>query len=278
MYSIDLSDKLALITGGTRGIGLACAKALASAGAQCVMTYRWGSADEAQLLEEFDALDAPRPLLVMADVSHGEDTRALMQRIKQSHDGVDIFISNVAFAARTPDLSSYRKRSLFTSLEYSAWPLVEYVEAIHDSFGRYPKHVVAISSDGIDRCYPGYDFVAASKSVLEVLTRYLGSHLGAEGCQVNAVRFGMVATESMEAMFGAEIWEFFAQQGMDRKDLLSAEECGRAVLALCSGLLDAMHSEVITVDRAMAFEDNLMQRYDRWKRSLERDVKGKEND
>ena len=111
----------------------------------------------------------------------------------------------------------------------------------------------------------GCETSAASKSVLEVLTRYLGSHLSEVGTRVNAVRFGLVATESMEAMFGEEIWEFFAEQGIERSDVLSAEDCGKAVLGLCSGLFDAMHSEIITVDRAMAFEDNMMQRYERWK-------------
>ena len=272
MIEIDLSDKVALVTGGTRGIGLASAKALGAAGAQCVMTYRWGSADLDEIRADFDALGAPEPMLEMADVSHTEDTEALMERIKERPGGVDIFINNVAFAARTPELSSYRKRSLFKSLEYSAWPLVEYVEAAHDICGRYPEYVVAISSDGIERSYPGYDFVAASKSVLEVLTRYMGSHLGEQGCRVNAVRFGMVATESFEAMFGEQIWDFFAEEGIERSDLLSPQECGRTVLALCSGLLDAMQSEVITVDRAMAFEDNMMRRYERWKRQMTDDL------
>lgn len=265
MYEIDLSDKVALITGGTRGIGLGCARSLGRAGCTCILTYKWGSADLDELRGQFEELGAPEPLFEMADVSRQEDTTALMERIKSRGLGVDIFISNVAFAARTPDLKSYRKRSLFKSLEYSAWPLVDYVEAMENVLGAYPGHVVAISSDGVDRSYPAYDFVAASKSVLEVLARYLGSHLGEVGTRVNAVRFGMVATESFEAMFGEEIWEFFEQEGIDRSALLSPDDCGRAVLALCSGLLDAMQSEVMTVDGAMAFEDNMMRRYEKWK-------------
>ena len=265
MYNIDLSGKTALITGGTRGIGLGAAKALGSAGARCVLTFRWGSADPDEIRRQFDDLGAPEPMLEMADVSHPDDTEALMETIGESCDGVDIFVSNVAFAARTPDLESYEKRSLFKSLEYSAWPLIDYVDTIGNAFGDYPDYVVAISSDGVDRSYPGYDFVAASKSVLEVFTRYLGSQLADEDTRVNALRFGMVATESFEAMFGEEVWEFLETEGIDRSDLLSPDECGRAVLALCSGLLDAMQGEIVTVDRAMAFEDNMMRRYQQWK-------------
>ncbi len=265
MFAIDLTEKVAVITGGTRGIGLGAAKALASAGATCVMTHRWGSADQEAIRAEFLEIGAPEPMLEMADVSRTEDTQALMERIKEHHDGVDIFISNVAFAAKTPELSDYRKRSFFKSLEYSTWPLVDYVEVINQTFGRYPGHVVAISSDGMDRSYPGYDFVAASKSVLEVFARYMGSHLAESGTRVNVLRFGMVATQSFEAMFGDELWEFLEEEGIAKEELLSTDECGQAVLALCSGLLDAMQSEVVTVDRAMAFEDNLMRRYSRWR-------------
>lgn len=269
MYKIDLSGQVAVITGGTRGIGLGIARALGGAGVRCVLTHRWGSRDPEEIKALFAADGSPEPLVEMADVARVEDTRALMERIKEEHGRVDHLIHNVAFAAKTPTLKDYRKRSLFRSLEYSAWPVVDYVVAIEEVFGEYPRHVVAISSDGADRSYPGYDFVAISKSVLEVLSRYLGSHLGPQGTSVNAVRFGMVATESFEAMFGESFWEFLAQEGIQKEDLLSPEECGKAVLALCSGLLDSMQSEVITVDRGMAFEDNLMRRYEKWRQDHE---------
>lgn len=265
MYPIELKGKVALITGGTRGIGLGSALALGQAGVRCVLTYRWGSADESELLAKFDALGAPRPMLVAADVANDEDISALMDAIAAEHEGVDIFISNVAFAARTPSLGDYKKRSFYKSLDYSTWPLVSHVQAIVERFGRYPGHVLAISSDGADRSYPAYDFVAASKSVLEVFARYMGSHLGEHGTKVNVLRFGMVATESFEAMFGESFWEFLRGEGIEREDLLSPEECGQAVLAMCSGLFDAMQSQVITLDRGMAFEDNLMRRFERWK-------------
>lgn len=264
MYEVDLSGKVALITGGTRGIGLATARSLARAGARCVMTYKWGSADLEGLKDEFESMEAPQPVFKRADVSYPEDTEELIDELSDTHGSIDIFVSNVAFGAKTPDLDSYEKRSLFTSLEYSAWPLVDYVKTIEEKTGAYPEYVVAISSDGIDRSYPGYDFVAASKTVLETLTRYLGSQLADENCTVNAIRFGMVATESFEAMFGNEVWEFFEREGIDRTDLLAPEECGRAVLGICSGLFDAMNSEVITVDRGMGFGDNMMRRYERW--------------
>ena len=77
MVSVDLRGKTALITGGTKGIGLASALALAEAGAQVSLTFKWGSADQEKVAEEFAARGALRPGFYEADaaeeqVDHGD--------------------------------------------------------------------------------------------------------------------------------------------------------------------------------------------------------------
>ncbi len=190
MVSIDMTGKVVLITGGTKGIGKAAALWFGRAGARCYLTYKWGSADQAALSEEFAAAGAPRPVLVEADVSVDEHTDRLLEVISGREQGVDVFISNVGFAQRTMSLADYRKRSLFKTLEYSTWPLIEYTRKIHTRFGRYPRHVVGISSDGPDHFYRGYDFVAASKALLEFFGRYLSMHLFEEGSPGLLHQFG----------------------------------------------------------------------------------------
>src|SRR5690606_28689345 len=99
---------------------------------------------------------------------------------------------------------SHSRRALFKSLEYSSWPFVGYLQAIHAAFGRYPRYAVAMSSDGPDTHYPGYDYVAVAKAVLETFVRYMSTHLHPHGCLVNALRTRQVRTESYEQMFAAE--------------------------------------------------------------------------
>ena len=261
MISIDLKGQTALITGGTKGIGLASALQLAQAGVQTVLSYKWGSADMAEVKKQFSDMGAPEPLLFQADVSVDEDTDALLEEIAKIASEVEIFISNVGFAATMRNLDAYKKRSLYKTLDYSTWPMIGYTQKIKKRFGSYPKKIIAISSDGPDHFYPGYDYVAASKSLLEFFGRYMAAHLFKEGTRVNVIRFGNVKTESFSAIFGEEFFDYLETEGLGRDNVLTSEECGRAVFALCSGFMDAMNGQVINVDYGLPFVDNTMMRF-----------------
>ncbi|HUX14252.1 MAG TPA: SDR family oxidoreductase [Spirochaetia bacterium] len=261
MVKIDLGGKSALITGGTRGIGLAAALELGKAGVRTYLTYKWGTADEGELFAQFEREGAPRPLLVQADVSVDEDTDRVMEAIAAVESRVDFFISNVGFAATVRSLDDYKKRSLFKTLEYSTWPLVAYTQKIHARFGSYPEKILGISSDGPDHFYQGYDFVAASKALLEFFSRYLSIHLFAEGTRVNVIRFGTVKTDSFDAIFGEEYFEYIRASGADERMILDPQTCGKTILAMCSGLLDAVNGQIISVDYGLPFQDNTMMRY-----------------
>ena len=141
MIRIDMKDQAVLITGGTKGIGLATALQFGQAGARTYLTYKWGSADEAQIYDAFKVRKAPEPLLIEADVTVDADTDNLLEQIKKREKRIDFFISNVGVARRARSLRDYRKRSLFKTLEYSTWPLIEYTRKIHKVFGFYPKHL-----------------------------------------------------------------------------------------------------------------------------------------
>lgn len=267
MITIDMKGTSVLITGGTKGIGLASALNFAAAGAQTYLTYKWGSADNQELLAQFDAVKGPRPVLLQADVSIDEDTDALLEEIaKTSPHGVDIFISNVGYAATMRSLDDYKKRSLYKTFDYSTWPMIEYTKRIKARFGAYPKKVIGISSDGPEHFYQGYDYVAASKALLEFFGKYLAVHLLPEGSRVNVIRFGTVKTESFTAIFGEEFFDYIKDQGWTTEDLiLKPEDCGKAVFALCSGFMDAMNGQVLNVDYGQPFADNSMMRFQQWK-------------
>lgn len=262
MTSIDLSGKVALITGGTGGIGLASGLELGAAGAQTVLTYRWGSTPEDEIRRLFEEKGAPTPLVLEADVSREEDTAALMEEIKKNLPGIDIFVSNVGFALKAETLEDYRKKSLYKTLDYSTWPMIDYVRRAKEVFGRYPQTVLAISSDGPDHYYRGYDYVAASKALLEFFTRYMAVHLFDEGCRVNTVRFGTVRTPSFQAIFGDEYFDWMKEnKGLEEDAILTPADCGKVILALCSGLMTPLNGQIINADLGLPFRDNAMMDY-----------------
>lgn len=258
----DYKGKAVLITGGTRGIGLAAGLAFGRAGARCFLTHRWGSADEGELRERFAAHGAPEPRIVEADVSQADDTKAVLAQIKEEHDALEAVVSNVTVVPISEGFESLTKRALFKSLEYSTWPMLDYLQQTKQIFGRYPRYLVGTSTDGVDHYYQGYEYVALTKVVMEVLGRYLSKHLLADDIRINMVRTRNVITESALAIHGEAYPDFVQRYGGD-PHFVQAEEVGNVIYALCSGLLDALAGQIISVDNGGAFSDNLMRVYRR---------------
>jgi NAD(P)-dependent dehydrogenase (short-subunit alcohol dehydrogenase family) len=251
-------NKTVLVTGGTRGIGLATALAFAKLGASTVITYRWGNADENEVRGKFATVGAKEPLILQADAAEVEDTDVVLGEIKNRFGSVDVFVSNVAGSVVVPDFESMTERALLKSISYSSWPAFAYLQKMKKALGKYPRYVVATSSPGPDCYNPGYEFVAASKAVLETLMRYASYRLRNENVNINVVRAGALDTQSTREMFGQELFDFFGKMSPKGTKWLTEEEVAKVILSLCSGLLDGVKGQVLTVDHGMLFSDDLM--------------------
>lgn len=253
----QLAGKAVLITGGTHGIGLATGLAFGRFGARTYLTHRWGSAEEDAIQAQFEAAGAPPPVILEADVSVDDDTQTLMQRIAQDHDHLEVVIANVSFAHVSQDHTDLSRKLLERSLNYSAWPFVAYLQEAKRVFGRYPRYCVGMSSRGPEYFLPGYDFVAASKTVMETLCRYLTADLVHEDIRINVLRANPVETQSLEATFGPEFAPFCRKYYADGF-FISPEEVADAAVALCSGLMDGIRGQVLLLDRGFGFSDNVV--------------------
>ena len=256
----DLQGKAVLITGGTMGIGLETGIAFARQGAHCTLTCKWNTAKPEEVFARFRDEDLPAPDIIEADVGQSEDTHALLQQLRQRHDHIEVFISNVSVGEVVQDLAGYKLRSLQKTIEYSAWPMVEYPKKIKEVFGRYPRYIVGLSSGGPDHFYKNYDFIGASKAVMETLCRYMNYRLFDEDVRINVVRSRLVRTESLRATFGPD-FEQFAERFNMKRQFIPSEEVANAILALCSGLMDGVSGQVLMIDRGTTFFDNLMRLY-----------------
>ncbi len=168
-YMNNLQGKCVLVTGGTMGIGLATGLAFARQGARVTLTNKWGTADEDEIRARFAREDLSPPRIITADASREEDTEALLAELRRDFDAVEVFVSNVSMALVVRSLEDYTKRSLFKSVEYSAWQFFDYTQRIRAIFGRYPSYVVGLSSGGPDHFYANYDLVGASQAGRQAL-------------------------------------------------------------------------------------------------------------
>ena len=257
----DLAGKTVLVTGGTRGIGLATGIALSKLGARVALTNRWGSVTEEELAEKFKAAGAAPPDLFEADVAHDEDTTALMEALKaKGYDGIDIFVSNVAFAQVVKGIEEMNRRGLLRGIDYSAWPVVAYPLEMKKTFGRLPRYVIGMSSYGHETYHCNYSFAAAAKAVLETLVKYLGYMWFEDGVRVNVIRTRWVETDSFEATIGPEFAPF-VRQWPHPGQFSTPDDVANAVVALVSGWLDGMTGTVLGVDYGAGFYDNVMRLY-----------------
>jgi enoyl-[acyl-carrier-protein] reductase (NADH) len=194
--------------------------------------------------------------MIEADAGNDDDTRQLAVDLARRYGAIDYFVDNVCVAARGSGLAGMRKRDLAQSLQASSWPLLTYLDALEQACGRLPAVTVAMSSDGPDHYYPGYEYVAVSKAALEALVQAVGPRLAASDARIFGLRTRQVGTQSLDAMFGPAMAELltarFSQYGV------APDKIGQAVMLLCGGLLNGLHAQTITIDKGAAFFDNFV--------------------
>lgn len=245
MIAVDYTGQAVVVTGGTRGLGKALGLAFARAGATVFLTHRWGSVAGEAIADEFAREQLPAPHVIECDVADREASRDLMAAVRASGLPLRTIISNVAFAKVVRELDDMRRESFDLSLHYSAWPVVDLVQAAQEVLGYYPRYVVAISSDGATLCPPNYDFAGTAKAALEALCRYLALRLRPHDSRVNVIRCGLLDTESYRATAGDAAAELHKQL---LPIFLEPADVARACLALCSGLMDVVTGTVLVAD------------------------------
>ncbi len=250
---IDLSGRVALVTGSSRGIGRACALRLAEAGADVIVNYaasRSGAMDVARKVRQWGR----RAYVVKADVSEEEDVRCLMEFVGEAVGRLDILVSNAATGGFRPLLES-SSRHFFNAMSTNVLALIHLVQSAVPLLERGPHRgkVVALSSHGADIALPMYGLIGGSKAALESIARHLTLEVGHRNVNVNVVKAGLVETDSTRRIPGSE--QMFAarvEKTMMGQRQLLAEDVADAVLFLSSPLSDLIQGQTLIVDGGAA--------------------------
>ena len=190
-------NKIALVTGASRGIGRSIALKLASEGAEVILNYRRSKTECESVLQEIDSIGG-KAIAIRADVGNEDKTDAMFHVIKDEYGKLDILIANASFGIPGSILEANNKywdvtfnataRSIFhCSLRAS--------ELMTDG-----GNIVSVTSYGGQRVLKGYGVVGPAKAAVEGLTRSLSVELAPKGVIVNGVMPGITDTKSFRAI------------------------------------------------------------------------------
>jgi enoyl-[acyl-carrier protein] reductase III len=244
------TDKIALITGSSRGIGRAIALRLASEGARIVVNYRRNAEQAETVVTEVRGVGSSA-IAVQADMSNGDNVRAMFQQVKEQFGYLDIFVANAAATSFRPLLRQGEHNITRTFDLTIKGFLVAVQAAVPLMQGRNGK-IVTIS--GIDslRALSGHGLLGAAKAALENLTMYLAHELGPQGIAINSINPGLIETDSSKMYSGGE--DGYAQYVREVLPQTPAGRIGRpedvaAVTAfLCSEDADFIRGQTLLVD------------------------------
>lgn len=243
-----LKDKVAVVTGGTRGIGRAIALKLAEEGANIVINYR-NSDKEAEELKTILEEKGVKVLTVKCDISNFEDSKNLIDKCKEEFGKIDILVNNAGITKDT--LIMRMKEEDFDSVIdvnlKGTFNCAKHASAImlKQKFGKIINmtSVVGIAGNA------GQVNYSASKAGVIGLTKSLAKELGSRGITVNAVAPGFINTD-MTAGLSEKVKEE-ASKNIPLKKLGNPEDVANLVGFLASDAANYITGQVINVDGGM---------------------------
>ncbi|WP_033292113.1 SDR family NAD(P)-dependent oxidoreductase [Amycolatopsis jejuensis] len=185
----DLSGRVALVTGGTRGIGLATARALAEAGATVVLTGR----DEARAKEAAAAAGAASGLAL--DVTDAKAVSTLVRGVAKEHGKLDIVVANAGIMEDAL-LGMIKEDVVDTTLSTNVAGTLHTVQAAARAMMRKKTGAIVVLASIVGEYgSAGQTVYAASKAAVANIARSAAKELGRSGIRVNAVAPGVVETD-----------------------------------------------------------------------------------
>lgn len=239
---IDLSNKIALVTGGASGIGLACARRLGSAGATVIIADRNLASAEA----------AAKELLgygLALDVGEEESVRTLASNVQSRFGAVDFLINSAGVLQRTlpPDELGLKEWDFVARIDLRGTYLCCAIFGSNMS-KRGSGCIVNIASVAGMRSGPLHSYGPAKAGVIN-LTEGLASEWGPAGVRVNCISPGFTQTPALDKGFSTNtLTQAQLEESSALGRLVSADEIAGAALFLCSPLASAVTGVNLPVD------------------------------
>lgn len=198
-----LEGKVAVVTGGARGIGAAIAERLASEGAAVAVNYA-KSAKEAEAVAERIRKAGGKAKAFKADMSAPADAKELIEAAFRDFGRLDILVNNAGRADFAP-LEAVDGGHIEAHFDLNVSGPIFATQAAAARFPMEGGRVINVSSVAARSPFAGAGVYSASKAALNALTRVWAAELGPKGVTVNAVAPGPVETDMMKAVASPEM-------------------------------------------------------------------------
>lgn len=224
-----MTQKIAVVTGGSRGIGKSIVLALAGAGYQVAFSYIRDEASAAALQAQVEGLGRDC-LAVQCDVKEAPSIQAFFERVEQRFERIDLLVNNAGIT-RDGLLATQSLSDITEVIQTNLVGTLLCCQQVLPCMMRQRSGcIVNLSSVAAQKPGKGQSNYAAAKGGVEALTRALAVELAPRNIRVNAVAPGIVSTDMSQALVGAHEQEI--QSRLLIKRFARPEEIADAVLYL----------------------------------------------
>jgi 3-oxoacyl-[acyl-carrier protein] reductase len=248
---IDLSGKVALVTGGARDIGRATVLKLAEAGAAVAVNY-FGSEEKAHSLITAINDNGGKAIAVKADVTNTESVEAMIAEVESKLGRIDVLVNNAGglLARKRLDEMDAAFMEQVITINFTSMLIVTRAALPHMNDGGAIVNLSSLAAH--DGGGPGSVVYAASKGAVLTATRGLAKELGARKIRVNAVSPGLINTTFHDTFTKPEARSATAARTLAGREGES-DDVARAILFLASDASSYINGEAIQVNGGLYF-------------------------
>jgi len=207
-----LSNKVAVVTGASKGIGAGIAKGLAAAGAAVVVNYASSKEGADRVVEEI-VKAGDQALAVQGDVSKASDVQRIFSETKRAFGRLDVLVNNAAVYQFAP-LEEITEETFHRQFNINVLGLLLATQEAVKHFGPAGGNIINIGSNATSLTPPSSAVYTATKGAVDAITRVLAKELGPKKIRVNSINPGAVETEGLHAtgFMGSDFLKQFEAQ------------------------------------------------------------------
>ncbi len=192
-----LTEKVAVVTGASKGIGASIAKHLAAEGAAVVVNYASSKSDADKVVDEISKRGG-KAIAVQADLAKKRDIERLFAEAKKAFGKIDILVNNAGVYDWSP-IEKITEEQFHRHFDVNVLGLLLATQEVVKQFDSTGGNIINISSTTTSLTPPSSSVYTGTKGAVDAITRTLAKELGPRKIRVNSINPGLVETEGVHA-------------------------------------------------------------------------------